>query len=417
MAVTRSNRRSRLTGSLALVASTFTLVNGWRPVSRRGGRRSIPLFVNGLIGSEAPVPVALVHLVVAARLARRTGGAVRAIVASVGLAGVAAGILQYRQARTTAARLPEIVTHDLDRPVRSSIDGVTPRANRAPWPLLHRSYTSTRTRGIPYGDHGVHNTLDVWRRPDVAGHTPVIVQVHGGGWCIGDNRTQGVPLMTHLAEAGWTCVAPRYRLSPRATWPDHVGDIQRVIAWVRSNIESFGGDPSFVALTGGSAGAHLVSLAGLLGNDHRFAPELNVDTRVQAVVPFYGIYDWVDRDGEQNPAVRHLLEKHVVKNRMTAATEVFHDASPINHLHPDAPPFFVLHGTNDSLLHVEPARRFVEELRRVSRNPVLYAELATTQHSFDLFRTPRARGACDAVNLFLTTLAHESAHRPLVADE
>lgn len=406
MAVTRSNRRSRLAGWLAFTTSTFTLVNGWRPVSRRGGRRSIPLFVNGLIGSEAPLPVVLVHLVATARLARRTGGAVRSLVGVIGLAGVVAGILQYRHARTTATRITGIVTHDLDRPVHSSIEGVVPRVNRAPWPLLHRSYTSARTRGIPYGEHGVHNTLDVWRRPDVEGRTPVIVQVHGGGWCIGDNRTQGVPLMTHLAEAGWTCVAARYRLSPRATWPDHVADIRRVIDWVRSNIASYGGDPSFIALTGGSAGAHLVSLAGL-----------TADPPVQAVVPFYGIYDWVDPDGEQNSAVRHLLEKHVVKKRLADDPEIFRDASPIAHVHRDAPPFFVLHGTNDSLLHVEPARRFVETMRSMSRNPVLYAEIPTTQHSFDLFRTPRARGACEAVNLFLTSLARQSEHRAPVVSE
>lgn len=402
---------------MALLSSGFTLANGWRPVSRRGGRRSIPIFVNGLIGSEAPLPVAVFHATVAARLVRRTRGAGRSLATVFGLAGVLIAVLQYRRARVTAAQLPRTVAKELGSPVHSSVEGVVPRPNRSPWPVLHRSYTSPRTRAIPYSEHGAHNTLDVWRRPDVAGHTPVVIQVHGGGWCIGDNRTQGVPLMSHLAEAGWTCVAPRYRLSPRATWPDHVADIQRVVAWVRSNIESFGGDPSFIALTGGSAGAHLVSLAGLLGNDRRFAPDLDIDTRVQAVVPFYGIYDWIDETREQNPAVRHLLEKHVVKNRFEIAPDVFRDASPIAHVHRDAPPFFVLHGTNDSLLHVEPARRFVEELRRTSDNPVLYAEMPTTQHSFDLFRTPRARGACEAVGLFLATLARRPPGRPSVDDE
>ena len=358
----------------------------------------MPLFLNGLLASEAPLPLAALHVVVAGRLVRRTRGLTRLSVAAIGVAGLAASIEQYRRARRTEAELPSTVRRELGdvvhTSVHSSVAAIEPRSNRAPWPLLHRSYTSRETRGISYGPHGVHNTLDVWRRPDVPGRTPVLVQIHGGGWSVGDNRTQGVPLMTHMAEAGWTCVAPRYRLSPRATWPEHLDDIRSALSWVRENIERFGGDPSFIALTGGSAGGHLAALAAL-----------TAEVPVQAVVPFYGIYDWIDADRENNPAVHHLLEHWVVKKRVADVPDLFHAASPIEHVTENAPPFFVLHGTNDSLLHVEPAREFVARLRLVSSNPVLYHELPLTQHSFDLFRTPRARGACEAVNMFLSTLA------------
>jgi acetyl esterase/lipase len=398
MAVTRSIVRSRRGGIApaitTLLATAITVQNGWRPLSRRGGRRSMPLFLNGLLASEAPLPLAAVHVLVAGRLVLRTRGLARLSVAAIGAAGLAASVEQYRRARRTGAELPSTVGRELGEPISASVAGVAPRVNRAPWPLLHRSYTSCETRAISYGPHGVHNTLDVWRRPDVPGRTPVLVQIHGGGWSIGDNRTQGVPLMSHMAEAGWTCVAPRYRLSPSATWPEHLDDIRSALSWVRANIERFGGDPSFIALTGGSAGGHLAALAGL-----------TTEVPVQAVVPFYGIYDWIDVDRENNPAVHHLLERWVVKRGVADGPDLFHAASPIEHASENAPPFFVLHGTNDSLLHVEPARRFVERLRSVSKQPVIYAELPLGQHSFDLFRTPRSRGACEAVNVFLSTLA------------
>lgn len=397
MAVSRSKTPHRLVRLVTAMVTSFTVVNGWRPVSRRGGRRSIPLFVDGLLGSEAPLVVASVHLVVFGRLARRARGLARGLFVMVGLAGVAVSIENYRRARVTEKSLPEQVRAELGARPSASIDGVVPRSRRAPLFRLHRSYTSASTRGIRYGEHGHFNTLDVWRRPDVPGRTPVLVQIHGGGWSVGDNRTQGVPLMAHMAEAGWTCVAPRYRLSPRATWPDHLDDIFRALDWVRANIESYGGDPSFIALTGGSAGAHLAALAGLTS-----------DVPVQAVVPFYGIYDWTDANDENNPAVRHLLENHVVKRAIRDSSDVYRQASPIEHVSPSAPPFFVLHGTNDSLLHVRPARDFVDRLRSVSTQPVVYSELPLTQHSFDLFRTPRARGACQAVETFLGHLYRSS---------
>ncbi|MGA0367191.1 MAG: alpha/beta hydrolase, partial [Ilumatobacteraceae bacterium] len=314
--MSRAKTPHRLVRLVTAMATSFTVVNGWRPVSRRGGRRSIPLFVDGLLGSEAPLVVASVHLVAFGRLARRARGVARGLFVMVGLTGVAVSIENYRRARATEKSLPEQVRAELGARTTTSIDpttsigGVTPRSHHTPWFLLHRSYTSPSTRGIRFGEHGRFNTLDVWRRPDVPGRTPVLVQIHGGGWSVGDNRTQGVPLLAHLAEAGWTCVAPRYRLSPRATWPDHLDDVRRALDWVRANIESHGGDPSFIALTGGSAGAHLAALAGLTSDDP-----------VQAVVPFYGTYDWIDPNDENNPAVRHLLENHVVKRSIRNSSD------------------------------------------------------------------------------------------------
>ena len=69
--------------------------------------------------------------------------------------------------------------------------------------------------------------------------------------------------MSHLAELGWVCVSINYRLSPKQSWPDHIVDVKRAIAWVEDNIADYGGDPEFIAVTGGSAGGHLSALAAL----------------------------------------------------------------------------------------------------------------------------------------------------------
>ena len=61
---------------------------------------------------------------------------------------------------------------------------------------------------------------------------------------MGDKRQQGIPLMHELIERGWVCVAINYRLSPRATWPEHVIDCKRALAWVHEHIAEYGGDPS-----------------------------------------------------------------------------------------------------------------------------------------------------------------------------
>ena len=49
------------------------------------------------------------------------------------------------------------------------------------------------------------------RRPRAAGRrasAPVLLQIHGGGWTIGNKRQQAMPLMMHLARRGWTASPP-----------------------------------------------------------------------------------------------------------------------------------------------------------------------------------------------------------------
>ena len=109
--------------------------------------------------------------------------------------------------------------------------------------------------------------LDVYKHRDTKAGAPVLLQIHGGGWVISNKDQQGQPLMCHLAARGWVCVAINYRLSPKATWPDHIVDCKRALAWVREHIAEYGGDPDYVVVTGGSAGGHLSAMMGLTAND------------------------------------------------------------------------------------------------------------------------------------------------------
>ena len=100
----------------------------------------------------------------------------------------------------------------------------------------------------------------------------MLIQVPGGAWSVGYKRVQAYTLMSRMVQLGWICVSIDYSKSPRATFPAHLLDVKRAIAWVRENIADYGGDPDFIAITGGSAGAHLASLAALTPNDPPFQP-------------------------------------------------------------------------------------------------------------------------------------------------
>jgi acetyl esterase/lipase len=258
-------------------------------------------------------------------------------------------------------------------------------------------------RGLSYGPAGKRNQLDVYRpKAGVAG-APVLLQIHGGAWMIGEKEQQGRPLMRHLAERGWVCVAINYRLSPRSKFPAHLIDAKLAMRWIRENIADYGGDPDWVAVTGGSAGGHLSALFALTANDPRFQPGFEqVDTRVRAAVPFYGIYDFADRENVRGrSSMRPMLERVVMPVPLDKDPDLWDSASPICRVDDTAPPFFVVHGGQDALAFVEDARLFVTALRAASRHPVAYSELPHAQHAFDVFHSERTAHAVGAAHRFL----------------
>jgi acetyl esterase/lipase len=263
-----------------------------------------------------------------------------------------------------------------------------------------------RTKNIAYGPHGRRNYLDVYRHQDHPTLCPTLLQIHGGGWVIGNKDQQGVPLMQHLAARGWVCVAPNYRLSPRATFPDHLVDLKKALAWIREHGEEYGADPDFVVVTGGSAGGHLTALIALTQNDPEYQPGFeSADTSVAAAVPYYGVYDFTGRHcsrgkrGEKG--MRRFLERAVMKTKLVDDPEGWAKASPLDRVTPDDPPFFVIHGHNDTLVPVAEARYFVEKLRTTSKEPVVYAELPGAQHAFDVFPSIRTAHIIRAIERYV----------------
>jgi acetyl esterase/lipase len=275
-------------------------------------------------------------------------------------------------------------------------------------PLLkaakHRKYLFRSL--VSYGDSPTQ-VLDVWRRKGLPVEpAPVLVFVPGGGWVYGSRNFQGYALMAHLAAQGWVCLPIDYRVAPRHRWPRHIADVQAAVAWARANVDQFGGDRGFVAIAGCSAGGHLAALNGLSINDPDLQQELpaDADTSVDAVVGMYGRYDWEDRSTPERERFMDFLERVIVKRRQYHHPEVYRAASPIARVRPDAPPFFVVHGTADTLIPVWQARAFVDKLRGTSRSPVGYLELPGGHHGFDMTDGSRTGSAVTAIGLFLNEI-------------
>ncbi len=392
-----------------LARAAFELANaanGFRPIARKG-YITIPIFFLGWPTIELAPWLAGASALDAARRARlgafRGKSGVTALVLTA-LSWVVLGVIHRRNLRSAPY---------FENPLREALGAEYTEALpltrlRLAAGLFRSGAARLRYVGkadtVAYGPHRA-NRLDIWRRGDLKrdAKAPVLVNVPGGAWVIGMRRPQAYPLLGQLAAQGWVCVSVGYRVSPRHTWPDHIVDVKRALAWVRDNIADYGGDPDWIAISGGSAGGHLASLCALTPNDPAWQPGFaDADTSVAAAVPVYGRYDWASTDGPgRTQFVRGFLQRLVVKKDYDENRSVYEQASPVNHVRPDAPPFFVLHGQSDSIIPAGEARDFVAALRAVSESTVAYAEIPGAQHGYDIFGSSHGQYSAAAVARFL----------------
>jgi acetyl esterase/lipase len=317
--------------------------------------------------------------------------------------------VNYRRGRKTAAVIDPVVDEALAKIGMDDCSLDVASSGAGDWAGLRplhfaRAGVVVKHKDIAYGGAGARNLLDVYQpvnRPQTA--MPVLIQLHGGGWVTGSKNDQGLPLMYQMAEQGWTCVAINYRLGPEARFPAMLEDVLTAIAWVKTHARDYGANPDFIAITGGSAGGHLASLAALIRDRARFQPGFEqVDTRVSVAVPFYGRYDFLNRhEVLAGNGLKSFLSQQVMPGPQASDPELWELASPESQVHADAPPFLVIHGSKDSMIPAAEARAFVRALSAVSTQPVDYAELQGAEHAFDMVRSSWATPSVNAVARFL----------------
>ncbi len=399
-------------GWILLILGLLGFVHAVNALSPR--KRPVAIFLWSFFGSWLTIELVWHHLAlgVIATAVLVSRGALDDTAGVVGLIVMAVTLLVMVRIAATGLRTAALM-HDALAPLSPS--GAAPRFPRVQvvLPLLFG-----RRRGVHIRRHvsftrqgGRTLRLDVTvpsaAVPGGGSRRPALMQIHGGGWVIGDKREQGLPLLGHMSAQGWVGFNVNYRLSPGVGFPDHLIDLKRGLAWIREHADDYDVDPDFICVTGGSAGGHLTALMALTSSDKRLQPGFELaDTSVAAAIPFYGIYDFTPGGtfGEDPEVFTRFLEPIVMKAFLEDEPEKFRDASPIHRIHEGAPPFLVVHGDHDTLAPVEDARSFVAALRQVSTQPVLYAELAGAQHAFEIFPSVRAVNTIEGVERFLSTL-------------
>ena len=241
----------------------------------------------------------------------------------------------------------------------------------------------------PAGTMDLH--VDVYQVPS-SKPTPVILQIHGGGWIRGDRPTSYRSFGPFMA-AGMSVVTVEYRNAKDAPAPAAIEDVRCAMAWVKHNAAKYNFDPNNVVPWGGSAGGHLALMAGYAPASFN-PPGCTDQPKVTAVLDMYGASDvasaltypgskgfthqWIGLDlplPPDTPPAGEAGSASTVAGSLAApaSTEPANpdgmprtrrqaprwpepseavlararEVSPLTYIHPGLPPTFIINGDND----------------------------------------------------------------------
>lgn len=272
---------------------------------------------------------------------------------------------------------------------------------------------------------------DLWQTSSGLSQTGLgVINLHGGGWRVGDKDLGTRYFFRHLAGQGHVVLDVAYSLWPQADIQAMVTEVNQAIIWMKDNHAALGVNPERIFLMGGSAGAHLALLAAYSGNQKTDLQEL--DTSVRGVIAFYPPVDLHNlqaqiretvhtRKRPIDKAVNDMLNflfmyqpeedeenisdmlKEMLGGSPDEIPDTYRALSPIYQVGPHCPPTLLLHGSDDVFGLTPGVRRLHQELKAAGV-PVVLVEYPHTEHGFDLVLpqiSPVARSAAINVERFL----------------
>jgi len=280
----------------------------------------------------------------------------------------------------------------------TDLDGKPPEGWKPPPADI--SWVVRKYLDLPYDTLSKAQCLDIFLPDNGTGPFPVILQIHGGAFAIGDKRDMHLLPFLRGIGRGYAVVSVNYRLSAEAIFPAAVQDVRSAVRWIRTNQAQYHLDGKRIGACGGSAGGNLAAMLGVTGQTFEFDDPRLGDTglspEVEVVVDWFGPIDFLVMDEQlaQNGfGISDHNEPSSPESRYMGApiqevSERARLANPTTYIHPNLPPFFIQHGRIDRLVPVQQSINFHQALGKVLQPANLKFEiLEGAGHGDPLFET------------------------------
>jgi pectinesterase len=214
---------------------------------------------------------------------------------------------------------------------------------------------------------------------------PAIVIIHGGGWRSG-SRSQHHALAQRLAQLGYVCFTPEYRLSTEALYPAAVHDVKAALRWVRRHAKNYSIDENKIAVMGFSAGGQLAALAGATNNNEQFEGAgcfEKYSSAASAIIDLDGTLSFVHPEsGEGDDSKKTSAATYWFGYSKAENKSIWEEASPLTHVGKHAPPTLFI---NSGVARMHAGR---DDFIRVLKETNIYTEVKTfgeAPHHFPMF--------------------------------
>jgi acetyl esterase/lipase len=182
---------------------------------------------------------------------------------------------------------------------------------------------------------------DIYYNPTAAQPTPVVFNIHGGGWNHGTKESQTG--FGSFFKMGYAVVNIEYRMTGTATAPAAAEDVRAAILYVVQHAKELNIDAQKLVIMGGSAGGHLALLAGFLQNDNRFdgAYKKVTNYKIAAIVDKYGPADLTAANFAKYKSLVNWLGANAEDAKFRQSL------SPVTYITKNSPPVIIVHGDAD----------------------------------------------------------------------
>jgi acetyl esterase/lipase len=263
-----------------------------------------------------------------------------------------------------------------------------------------------KTWDVEYRRNPIRTMLARIYQPQGSGPFPVLLDIHGGAWN-GQDRTANQLMDKGLAEGGILVVAIDVLWASEAPYPASVQDVSFGIRWLKARAGEWGGDPSTVALLGGSSGGHVAELIALRPFDPRYnVHRLDEAPENDATVPYV-----VVRSPISDPYARYLQahrmgREFLINNSKTyfRPWDAIFEANPQFILESgervSLPPMLILQGGLDDNVIPEIQHRFAASYREAGGDVQLEVFMES-EHRWIIEPTAATQGAIDMIKGFV----------------
>ncbi|WP_420309563.1 alpha/beta hydrolase fold domain-containing protein [Streptomyces sp. YS-B37] len=256
-------------------------------------------------------------------------------------------------------------------------------------------------------------------RPATDERLPLVLFLPGGAF-LRCNKAMAYDVRRHIAASGFVVASVEYRVVPDGgTYLDSVHDVRAALVQLRQYADDFGIDPRKAALWGESAGGHVAALTGVTNGRPEFSGTYPLST-VQAVVDAFGTsffsaiaddFDEAARLHYQRTPTHFSAYVGKAGALFSEIPEAVADADPATHVTESAPPFLLLHGSEDTLVSPSQTQHVHHALRAAGVDSTRYV-VAGANHG-DLGVLPDSAAARAWSSATVTNVITEFLHRHL----